>query len=330
MRARATLVGIALLLLLIPPAVPRGAGGLLPEQQADPSSEPVLFRAGVNLVSLMVGVVDGDDRFVTGLAGDDFAVYEDGVRQAIEFFSATGVPLDLAILIDASSSMRDKLSLVQDAAAGFARTLQPEDRGAVVEFNNSARFLSGFTRSSDDLEAAIRSTSAKGKTALYNALYVTLREFGKLPLEEDQVRRQAIVVLSDGDDTASVVGADQVIEQARRARVRIYTVTLVSRSQAEDARTYGGHQYTSEADQAMAALARDSGARSLFPSKLSDLSDVYSLIAEELSNLYVVGYASSAPQQDGAFRTLRVQILTRPNAFAKTRAGYFVGASPKG
>lgn len=318
-RGQTTFVGIVLVLLLV---VPGGAAGLRLSQQELPEGV-TLFRAGVNIVSLMIGVVDRDDRFVTGLTKDDFAVYEDGARQEVEFFSATGVPLDLAILIDASSSMQDKLSLVQDAAAGFARTLQPDDRGAVVEFNNSARFLSGFTSSIDDLEAAIRGTSAKGKTALYNAIYVTLNEFEKLPLDGDQVRRQAIAVLSDGDDTASLVGVDQVIEQARRASVRIYTVSLISPSKAEVGRAYGGHQYTSEADQAMATLARDSGARSFFPSKLGDLSDVYSLIAEELSKLYVLGFASSASAGDDTFRTLRVQILTRPNAFAKTRAGYF-------
>ena len=288
-----------------------------------PAEAPAAFSANVSLVSMMVGVVDANDRFVTGLALSDFAVYEDGVAQQLAFCSSGGVPLDLAILIDASSSMQDKRSLVQDAAAGFARTLQARDRGAVVEFNNSARFLSGFTGTVDDLVAAIRQTGAQGRTALYNALYVTLAEFEKLPSAGDEVRRQAIVVLSDGDDTASLVTLDDVVRQARRAGVRIYTVSLISATRAEQIEKQTGARYSSHADQAMAALARDSGARSFFPSKSSDLSAVYTLIARELSNLYVLGYAPSNSSQDGSYRSLRVQVVTRPNAFARTRAGYF-------
>lgn len=291
---------------------------------------PVPFRAGVNLVSLMVGVVDGNDRFVTGLTRGDFAVYEDDVAQPLEFFAAGGVPLDLAILIDASASMQDKRSLVQDAAVGFARTLHARDRGAVVEFNNSARFLAGFTGAVDDLVAAIRLTSATGRTALYNALYVTLAEFDKLPSTGDEVRRQAIVVLSDGDDTASLVTMDDVVRKARGAGVRIYTVSLIAPSIADRLESTNATRDVSAADQAMAALARDSGARSYFPATLSDLSDVYALIARELSNLYVLGYASSNPSQDGSYRSLRVQVVTRANAFARTRAGYVAGDSSAG
>ncbi len=104
------------------------------------------------------------------------------------------------------------------------------------------------------------------------------------------------MVLSDGVDTTSLVSVDDVLEQARRARVKIYTVSLRDQSQSRQVRAYGGHNYSSGADQTMTTLARDSGARSFFPSKVAELGSVYALIAEELSNLYVVGYASSHPR----------------------------------
>ena len=116
---------------------------------------------------------------MTGLKPSDFAVYEDGVQQEIRFFEASAVPVDLIVLIDASSSMSDKMDVVHEAAIGFLKTLRDGDRGAVIAFGDSVNVLQELTSDRDALERAVVSTQARGDTALNNALYVALREFGR-------------------------------------------------------------------------------------------------------------------------------------------------------
>src|SRR5687768_2443719 len=129
-----------------------------------PSPQATVFRTGASLVALNVTVTDGK-QFVAGLASEDFAVYEDGVRQEVRFFEATNVPLDLILLIDTSSSMRDKMTVVQEAARGFMKTLRPQDRGAVIEFNDTVTVGQALTSDRGAIEAAINRSEARGGTA---------------------------------------------------------------------------------------------------------------------------------------------------------------------
>jgi VWFA-related protein len=140
--------------------------------QAPPS--PV-FRSGSALVALNVSVQDAGAKYVGGLRPDDFAVYEDGVKQDVRFFESSAVPLDLVVLIDASSSMSDKIQIVREAAAGFLNTLRPGDRGAVVSFANSVSIVQPLTTDRALLDRAVHGIAAYGATALNNAVYISLR-----------------------------------------------------------------------------------------------------------------------------------------------------------
>jgi Ca-activated chloride channel family protein len=292
---------------------------------ADVSGQAV-FRSGVDLVALNVVVTDGSARFVTGLQQQDFAVFEDGVQQDVSFFGASAIPLDLAILLDTSSSMNDKMSEVQQAASGFAGTLRDGDRVMIVDIKDATKVLQSLTSDVEAAKAAIAATTAKGGTALFNGVYLTLKELMKQRGPAEEIRRQAIVVLSDGEDTASLVSFDDVMAQAKESGIAIYTITLRSPYQMQLAQT-AGPRFHSDAEFSMKALAHETGARSYFPAAIAELAGVYTSIAQELASQYALGYMPANPRRDGAFRRLTVRINDRPGTSTRTRSGYY---APRG
>ena len=271
------------------------------------------FRTRVDMVSLSVTVADRDRRLISDLTEDDFAIYEDGVKQAVVAFSRENLPLRMVILLDTSYSMFMKMPLAQEAAIRFVRSLKPEDRFKVVEFNDRVMTLVDFTSDLQQVTDAIRRTSPAGATSLYNALYISLRGLAR---ERDGVERQAIVVLSDGADTRSLVSFDNVLELAQETDVLIYTISLRGSPDDLEKQKYSNAKYELE------ELASETGAVSYSPESIGDLAGVYERIATELKSQYNLGYVSSRGVADGRWRTLQI-LCDYPNARVRTRSGYF-------
>jgi VWFA-related protein len=290
--------------------------------QPAPPQRPT-FRSEAAIVSLNVSVQDSGAKYVSGLQPADFVVYEDGVRQDVRFFESATVPVDLIVLIDSSSSMMDRMETVREAATGFLKTLRPGDRGAVISFANTVSVLQPLTSDKALLAHAVRQTVASGNTCLHNAVYIALRQFGQPAKQNGQVRRQAIVVLSDGQDTASLVTFEDVLALSRRTGVNIYTVSLRSDDPVRASDT-GARLSTFDADRALKTLARETGGQSFFPAA-KGLRKVYATIAAELANQYSIGYEPANTRADGGFRRVIVQIITRPSLHPRTRVGYSTG-----
>jgi Ca-activated chloride channel family protein len=277
------------------------------------------FRSSVDLVALSVVATDGQGRLVSGLTADDFRVLEDGVPQLISFFATRPMPIDLAILLDTSASMSDKISTVQAAAVGFIAAIRPGDRVTVVDIKDKIRVIHPLSEDVAGARAAIQSTIPKGNTSLYNGLYMTLKELMKQRGPAGEIRRQAIVVLSDGDDTTSLVSYDDVNELAKQSGVAIYTITLRS---ALARNTFARQTaVNSEAEFAMKELSMITGARAFFPAAITELAGVYGVIAEELAGQYSLGYSPANPHRENVFRRIDVRI-ERPGIRARTRTGY--------
>jgi Ca-activated chloride channel family protein len=274
------------------------------------------FRGGIDLVSLNVTVMEGT-HYVTELEQKDFNVFEDGVKQDVTFFNKTNLPIALAVLLDTSASMDTKLPTAQEAAVGFARRLRAQDLAEVIDFDNRVTVLQQFTSSAQDLETAIRRTSAGGSTSLYNAVYIALKDLKKVVAKNsDEIRRQAIILLSDGEDTSSLLPFEEVLDLAKRSETAIYTIGL------RDNEGGGGSRTFKEAEFVLRQLAQQTGGRAFFPNQLADLNGVYSQIADELSSQYTVGYTSKNPKRDGAWRRVVVQVGKQGLA-TRTKQGYF-------
>jgi Ca-activated chloride channel homolog len=275
------------------------------------------FRTGVDLVSLNVTVADPTGRFVTDLEPESFQVFEDGVKQDVTFFNRSNLPIALSLLLDTSASMEDKLQTAQEAAIGFSRKLRPTDLAQVVDFDSRVSIAQPFTSSVTDLEAAIRKTAAGGSTSLHNAIYIALKELKKVQARSsDEIRRQAIVVLSDGEDTSSLVSFDEVLELAKRSETAIYAIGLRSRSPE---RVRGAFN---ESDFVLRQLAQETGGKAFFARAAAELSGIYEQIADELSSQYMVGYSSKNPKRDGAWRRIVVRV-PESGATARTKQGYY-------
>jgi Ca-activated chloride channel family protein len=296
-----------------PPSGPRGP--------AD-----VTFRTRTDLVALNVTGTDKADRHVAGLQPDQFVVIENGMRQPLAFFSAESVPLDLAILIDGSASMQGKIELARDAAAGLARSLRPNDHASVIEFRDTVQVRQALTGETAAVEAALGEIVARGATAVYDALYIALKDLGSATRDPQHVRRQAIVLLSDGADTASLSSYDDISELARRAGVVVYAVSLKSPADlALENFSSGGRRFQREADYGLRVLAQETGGRAFFPAKPAELKGIYNGIAEELGHQYALAYVSTDPRRDGTWRRVAVQVLAG-DARPRTRAGYYTPA----
>ncbi len=240
------------------------------------------FKAAIDIVSLNVTAMDPSNHYVIDLEEKNFSVFEDGVKQDLSFFTRKQQSIAMSLLLDSSASMEDKLPTLQTAATNFVHRLKPNDLAQVIDFDSRVEIRQAFTSKQNELESAIQQTTAGGSTSLYNAIYISLKELAKIRAQgEEDVRRQALVLFSDGEDTSSLISFDEVLELAKRSETAIFTIAL----RGTDTQSKGFH----EAEFVMRQLAQETGGRSFFPAKIDDLNGVYAEIADELASQYTLG-----------------------------------------
>jgi VWFA-related protein len=290
-------------------------------QEPRPTQRPPTFEVGIEVINLNISVTDGRGHYITDLGSKDFSVYEDGVKQELSLFNHENLPISLALMIDTSASMDEKLAIAQAAATRFVKTLRSQDLASVTQFNDRATVLQDFTNDLGALEGAIKRTNASGPTALHNALYVTLKDLARQK-KAGELRRRAIILLSDGEDTASLVSDDQVLALARSTEIAIYAISLRPNRAGDRSRLE-----FSQAIHLLTALAAESGGQVHYPNSLSELDSVYDKIAEELRTQYGIGYVSSNKRRDGKWRRIVVRIPEREELQVRHKLGYFAPPS---
>jgi Ca-activated chloride channel family protein len=290
------------------------AAALVAAVSTSPSAQGT-FRAGVDVVSLNVTAVDASNHYVTDLEEKDFTVFEDGVKQDLSFFNRKQQPIALSLLLDSSASMEDKLPTLQMAATNFVRRLKTNDLAQVIDFDSRVEIRQGFTSNQTELQSAIQQTTAGGSTSLYNAIYIALKDLKKaIARNTEEIRRQAIIVLSDGEDTSSLLPFEEVLDLAKRSETAIYAIGL---RQPES-----GRGKFKEAEFVLRQLSQETGGRVFFPTSIGELPKIYEQISEELASQYTMAYSSKNPMRNGAWRRIVVRV-NKPNMIARTRQGYY-------
>jgi len=293
---------IGLCELLLPAALVFSAGGLY--AQAD-------FQVNSTLVVLQVTVEDHHGKLVGDLPESAFHVYEDGVPQTLTLFRHADTPVAVGLVVDNSGSMSRKLPEVVAAADAFARSCNPGDQMFVLHFNEnvSLGLPSGeaFTSSPEVLNAAMSKITARGKTALYDAVTTALDHIARSPLQ-----KKVLIVISDGGDNASKLRFQDVLEKVQRSDVIVYTVGLFD--------VYD----TDRNPGVLKDLAKASGGQAFFPKEIPDVTNILQEVSHDIRSQYTLGYVPSNSKRDGAYRQISVK-LTGPHTnhlTARTRAGY--------
>lgn len=296
-----------------------------------------------SLIQLNVGVVDRQGRAVTSLSKNDFAVYEDGVRQTIQSFEPAEAPFSLVLLLDMSGStvtFRQQLKL---ASTRFLDALGPEDRVAVIQFNAKVKQLTGFTTDRRKTAYAIEIAEGRGDTYFYDALRYALRE-----LDKEGKRRKAIVVLTDGLDSQLRIADRQVVAKAQtdadalrvinpasspelnavlaaadRQGVTIYPLALPSGDPKR--LPLPGPDITgiyAAARARLQTLAERTGGRLNEINRLEKMAELYREVAADMRTLYTVAYQASGDRVRGKWHEIRIEV---PNSdlTARTKTGYF-------
>lgn len=297
---------------LLLPILVLGAQG----QKATPAQEPI--RVQVDLVNVLSTVFDKQGRIIPDLTQRDFIVLEDGQPQEIlNFTRDVNLPLTIALLVDTSESVHPKLKFEQQAATNFFMTvLQEKDRGLLVEFDTGVTLLQDFTNDPNHLAKKIRALRAGGGTALYDAIYMVCDE--KLLRETG---RRTIIVVSDGEDTASKYTFENALELTQRAETTIYAIST-SRGGffgIPDKRTMAG-------DRALMQLTEETGGRTFFPVKDEDLETAFQQVATELRSQYAIGYISSNKKKDGTYRNIQVKTNNKDYK-VRHKKGYYAPKS---
>jgi Ca-activated chloride channel family protein len=264
----------------------------------------------VDFVELFTTVVDNKGKAVEGLTAKDFTVLENGAPQQVRRFEMVrDRPIYAGILLDTSASMGENRNerldeAVKSALRFFETVIEPKDRAAVFTFNDTPALAVRFTNQMDVLNGGLNGLVAEGNTALYDSLIHALHYFGGIKA------KKAVILLSDGQDSASRYSFNEALDYARRSGVAIYTVGIDMPQKEIDVRAK------------LQKLADETGGRSFFIAAASELERVFSIVEEELRSQYLLAYQSPNQNKDGKFRPVEVK-LSRPGLEAKTIRGYY-------
>ncbi len=288
------------------------------------------IRVEADLVDLNVTVLGSDPKRAFGqLEQKNFNVLEDGTPQEISFFSSADTPFDLVLLLDLSGSTADKLKLIRKSANSFVEAARPTDRIAIATFTDTLEIISPMTFDREDLKARIKKMQKpKGGTNFWDALRYVLETMLN---PERNVRRSAVVVMTDGVDNAlpDVNGPGSVtsFEELRAMVSRSDSIVIPIYLDTEREMIKNRYNYSADAfqmaRQQLVALADESGSRAYLARKVEDLKDVYQQVIRDLSTVYSIGYLPANKTRDGAWRNIKVELVGRPDLAARTKRGYF-------
>ena len=284
---------------------------------AEPAARPAddqTISVNVDLVNILFTVADKKGKFVTNLRKEDFRVFEDEKSQAITNFSSeTDLPLTIALLVDTSGSIRDKLRFEQEAATEFFySTLQRnKDKALIISFDSGVDLLQDFTDNPEKLAEAVRKIRAGGGTSLYDAIYLAVTQ--KLA---GQHGRRIVILITDGDDNSSRVSLTETLEAAQKNDVTIYAISTNSTA-------YFGSKEQERGDKTLKKFSEETGGKPFFPLKIQDLASSFLDIHDELRSQYQIGYRPSNGKMDGTFRRIRVDIADK-RFKARARTGYYM------
>lgn len=303
-----------LILLFLLLCLPGPTASPAQQAQTDEDQDGDVVRVNTDLVILNVTVVDGAGRYVHGLRGSDFKLFEDGQEQTIASFSTEETPFAAAVLLDTSGSMENRISVARSAAIRFLDGLRSDDVAAVYHFDSKIEQVQEFSFSRDLADMAF-GLKAKGLTVLNDAVLRAAQD-----LTGRTENRRAIVVLSDGGDTNSRVSLDKALNTALAANATIYSVDMSSPASTPSDRMKGAA--------ALKSMALKSGGRYIESPGGQALREAFASIVEELSNQYTITYRPTNRTRDGRWRTIDLK-LSKPELTARTRKGYKTVKSDK-
>jgi Ca-activated chloride channel family protein len=278
-----------LLLLILPAAVFRLAA------QQPPVRGPQLFKSGVDITGVTITVRDSDGRLVTGLSREDFDVFEDGERQNVTQFTRERVPISVGVLVDISDSMFGRrIDDARGAVNGFLfEQLAEEDEFFILAFNHRPHVMTTWTHTSDVVRQALDSLRPSGGTAVYDATLEALPLIARRNRE-----RGALLIVSDGSDTASTAGLREVRTALRRSQAFVYAIAVDP--PGAKAINRGVNPTT------LREITDESGGRTEIVQTSADIAAASARIADELNHQYVLGYAPPHGA-DGKFHSIRVR-----------------------
>jgi Ca-activated chloride channel homolog len=277
----------------------------------DAASPPI--RKDVDLVLVPVTITDPKGRLVTGLEKDNFQVFEGNQAQQIRHFSSEDAPVSIGIIFDMSSSMRDKMDRAREAVAEFCRTANPQDQFFMITFSNTPQLAVGFTTHVEDIQSHLVFTSANGRTALLDAIYLGVEK-----MRQAKYRRRALLIISDGGDNRSRYTEGEIRSVVREADVMIYAVGTYDR--------YVATQEELQGPQLLSDIARETGGRAFALDNPADMPAVADQIGMELRNQYVLGYRPKETPHDGKWHRIKVKVKSLkgwPLLQISAKAGYY-------
>ncbi|MBI2821151.1 MAG: VWA domain-containing protein [Acidobacteria bacterium] len=273
-----------------------------------------VIRTQVNLVNVLFSVFDRKGEHVKGLSRSDLEVYEDDVKQSIEFFRYEGdvqaQSLTIVLLMDTSGSVRDKLDLERAIAMDFFRqALRPrKDLAAVIDFGSEVTLVQDFTDDLERLESALGSLRAGGNTTLYDAVYLAAED--KLKTEAG---RKVLLIVSDGEDTSSRINRKEAADAAQKNDVTVFAIGVKSTFRSD----FG----------ALQELARETGGRFFNPQNdIREMTDAFHRILGTLKQQYSVSYYSTNQKKDGTFRRIQIHVK-KAKTRVQHRSGYYAPRS---
>ena len=307
-----------------------------------PSQEPVqrstqTIRANVNLVDVLFTVLNRRNKLVPELNKNDFAIYDDNVRQDIRYFSKqTDLPLRVGMLLDTSNSIRDRLKFEQDAATNFLFSVlrRGRDEAFVMTFDDEPQVVQGFTGDAGKLRDEISKTRAGGGTAVYDAIYnACVNELShppRPPGDQPDIVRRVMVLISDGEDNLSTHTRAEAIEKAQLASVVIYTISTstqwVSLDEPERSKTGNRKYHLTDGDKILQNLAEETGGRAFFPYHVDDLDQSFQDIGDELRNQYSITYNPVNFIANGKYHKIRIETPEHGGYQIRARRGYYAHA----
>ena len=318
--------------LLIKAAAAAGlpvVAGAQPQRAAPPIDQRSLrFRTGVDLVRLSVTARHQDGQVARDLGPEEFEVYEDGVRQDVHHFGHDETPISVVLLLDKSSSMMagDKFMHAKDAVINFVKALKRGDEVLVISFSDSIDALGGFGLDIKTIERAVKRLDTQARTRLYDAVIESAREIAGA----DRKDKRALLILSDGEDTASGAGLETAVEAVHLAEVPAYAIAIEfgGRDRVRPAADPLWRRLGGDADRELRPLRRltDGTGGWTYPIEAAKrCTEICLRVADELRNQYLLAYYPSNEELDSAWRTIDVR-TTRPNVTLITRDGYYAPA----